>query len=284
MPITLAALAVVAIAAVAATLPDAAETGAAGEGSFGGGGGGGLVPTPAPPESDAVATPVDPLAFAAVILAAAAALLYLLSRRRDGLRAVAGVVAFVGVMVLAFWLVSSIDLPGVGLPGSGGPVIGQPAGESGGDTTTAPPSVLLVVLGLVLVGALALVIRAGRVPDRDDDGDAADANAAAADVGKAASRAADRIEASADPENEIYRAWREMTRLLDVSNPRSATPGEFAAAGIDAGMERGHVEELTRLFEDVRYGGDDPSEPMERRAVAVLRRIEAAYDPDGGDG
>lgn len=281
-PIFLAVLAVVAIAVVAATLPDATESGAAGEGSFGGGGGGGVLPTPDPPEPSPVSAPVDPLLLALVLLAAVVALLYLLSRSRDGLRGVAGILAFVGVILLAFWLVSHLDLPGSGLPGSGGPVFGAPGGGSGGTPTTAP-SLLVVVLGLVLLGALALVLRTSVLPEHGGDEPETDTTAEAADVGRAARRAADRIESSDDLENEIYRAWREMTERLDVPTPESATPGEFAAAGVAAGMERRHVEELTRLFEDVRYGGDEPTEPMERRAVAVLREIEVAYDPDAGD-
>jgi hypothetical protein len=84
-----------------------------------------------------------------------------------------------------------------------------------------------------------------------------------------------------------------MTELLDVDEPSSTTPGEFATAAVAAGLGRSDVDELTRLFEDVRYGSTEPSEDLEARALAVFRRIESRYadqqetdeeDADSGPG
>lgn len=276
-------MAVVALAIAAATLPTATESGAGGDGSFGGGSGdGGVVPTAQPPETGDVAAPVDPRLVAVVLLAAVLVLLYLLYRDPRALRRFAGLIAFLGAIVLLFWLASHIDLSATSLPGSGGPLLGEPAGDSGETTTSTPPFLLLVLVGAVMLGAVALALHNGRFEGVRGEAEAeAPATDEAADVGRAARRAADRIETTDDVGNEIYRAWHEMTILLDVPNPESSTPGEFAAAGIEAGMERAHVEELTRLFEDVRYGGDEPTDPMQQRALSVLRRIEAAYDPEG---
>lgn len=283
-PLLLAILATVALAAVAATLPSATESGGAGDGALPGGrGDGGLISTPEPPDSIDGGPSVDPRLVSLVVLAALLAFLYLLARSRDARREFAGILALLGVVVLLSWLLAHLDLPTGGFPGSRGPLLGERAGGSGDPSTSTPPLLSLIVVGVVLLGALAVVLRGGRLSTPGEDDEDQESSAEAIGVGRAARRAADRIETTAEVENEIYRAWGEMTDLLDVPKPDSSTPGEFAAAGVGAGMAPRHVEELTRLFEDVRYGGDEPTEPMEERAVAVLRRIEAAYDPDGGD-
>jgi hypothetical protein len=165
----------------------------------------------------------------------------------------------------------------------------QGGGLLGGQGSTAPPSVLSQFLLVAVVGLLAVVAVLVLTGDHDQraieesgdgeeelDEEAVDVAA----VGEAAGRAADRIEESEDEEgfaNDVYRAWAEMTESLTVDHPESSTPGEFAAAAVDAGMDREDVERLTRLFSDVRYGGEDPTPEREREAVETLRRIEAAY-------
>ncbi len=62
-----------------------------------------------------------------------------------------------------------------------------------------------------------------------------------------------------------------------MANPDAATPTEFAAAAVDAGMAREDVEALTEVFEAVRYGAAEPTAAREREAVEALRRIERAY-------
>ncbi|KTG10604.1 hypothetical protein AUR64_08015 [Haloprofundus marisrubri] len=157
------------------------------------------------------------------------------------------------------------------------------SGSSGltgaGETITSPTLLLLVVLGVVLVGAvLLLFVSTGdddEVVERSDDTTEPVPDVAA--LGEAAGRAADRIEANADTDNEVYRAWTEMTGLLDVERPQTSTPAEFAAAAEDAGMAREDVRELTDLFEQVRYGDSEVTADREERAVSALRRIESTY-------
>jgi len=57
---------------------------------------------------------------------------------------------------------------------------------------------------------------------------------------------------------------------------RDSTPGEFAEAAIEAGLDEDDVGQPTQLFEEVRYGKRDP-ESREERAIEVFRAIEAAY-------
>ena len=174
---------------------------------------------------------------------------------------------------------------------------GQPSqqggGLVGGEGAVASPSLLSQFLLLAVVGLLAVVAVLVLTGDHDqtptektggeEEADAPEVAVDVAAVGAAAGRAADRIEAADDEgfENEVYRAWAEMTGSLTVDRPESSTPGEFAAAAVDAGMDREDVERLTRLFADVRYGGAEPTAEREEAAVETLRRIEAAYAEEG---
>jgi hypothetical protein len=91
---------------------------------------------------------------------------------------------------------------------------------------------------------------------------------------------------NAGVDNEVYRAWWEMTRLLEVDAPETATPGEFADAAVELGIDEAYVDPLTTLFEEVRYGHRD-AESREERAIEVFRALAAAYGSDtdaGGTG
>jgi len=163
------------------------------------------------------------------------------------------------------------------------------ANETGGgslgaaaETATSQPSVLLVIVLVVLVlAAIVLLYVASAddvvdsVVDRERDADDEETDVAA--VGRVAGEAADRIETGDAFDNEVFRAWAEMTEHLAVEHPESSTPAEFATAAVDAGMAPDDVNELTDLFEEVRYGDRDVTEDRERRATAALRRIEESY-------
>jgi len=144
-------------------------------------------------------------------------------------------------------------------------------------------SLLLVLAGVVgvLLLALGVVLRWPRAEDEavTTGESAAETDTDTAALGEIAGRAADRIEtdSSGDSENEVYRAWREMTAQLDTETPETTTPREFQQAAVEAGMAPDDVRELTRLFERVRYGGESATADREERAVQVLRRIESAY-------
>lgn len=153
-------------------------------------------------------------------------------------------------------------------------------GFSGG-TDPGTPVVPLTFLGLLafvlLVAVAMLVVTTGdyeRAPSSEPT--PADPVALGA-IGRAAGRAADRIEDDADLDNAVYRSWKEMTARLEVPNPEASTPGEFATAAVDAGMDPADVDELTSLFEAVRYGTAGPTQDRESRALAALRRIERTY-------
>jgi hypothetical protein len=179
------------------------------------------------------------------------------------------------------------DMPVGSIPGSdAGGGTGEGATEP---VATAPELLVLAVLAVALVGAVAAILASSGDDEAEaaaaDDGGPATgdlATAPLATLADAAGSAADRIEASGEVDNEVYRAWREMTDGLAVSNPESSTPAEFRAAAVDAGMDPELVDEVTAVFEAVRYGGREPTGDRERRAVEALRAIEDAYG-DGTD-
>jgi hypothetical protein len=158
-------------------------------------------------------------------------------------------------------------------PGGGG----DGAADSVAQTVSSDPLLVLVVAAVFLVG-IPFLVRSGWTADEDGgESESAASNSSspsAAELGRAAGNAADRIADDTSTDNEIYRAWREMIGQLDMGDPRSRTPEEFARAATDAGMTRESVTELTDVFRAVRYGGTDATEERKARAVAALRRIE----------
>ncbi|QPV63358.1 DUF4129 domain-containing protein [Halosimplex litoreum] len=212
-----------------------------------------------------------------------AAAVGLIKRRYSFGASLLGVYALAPPVLLSYFL--STDCPTVGGRGVGpGNVTGDTFPGTGGDplVTTLPAEAVLGVFGVVLVGTAAALYRASggdtisNIEERDPQADDAD-QFTPRDLAAAAGRAADRLEEhNADVDNEVYRAWWEMTSMLDVSDPDTATPGEFADAAVAAGMGAEDVAELTRLFEEVRYGQRDPAS-REKVALSVFRSIEHAY-------
>jgi len=138
-----------------------------------------------------------------------------------------------------------------------------------------PPVFLIGGFAVLFVGVAAVLYfstgsRQYEPEDERDHEEEADVE----DIAAAARAAAERLESrDADVDNEVYRAWWEMTQLLNVSSPETFTPGQFAEAAVEVGIDREHVDALTTLFEEVRYGHRDP-ESREERAIEVFRQIE----------
>lgn len=284
-PLALAALSILALTLAAATLTttvsvDRPERAGSGTGQ------GGFLP-PADPSEPPPRIPIPFLTELLIILSVLVLLgflAYVFVHRRRAAQALVLVIVLGVVMFVLFALLEHFgrDFAPSAAPSRGFGNSSLRPGSGGSDARSSAPSIgLLFILIVALFGAVGALIGVTSKDDTPaseepvDDADSTTATTAA--VGRAAGRAADRIERESDIDNEVYRAWREMTELIDVPNPDSSTPGEFATAAIDAGMAREDVLELTRLFEEVRYGGEAPSEQRENRAVGVFRRIEAAY-------
>ena len=283
-------IAVVGILAVGLAAATLTATVTPGSGLGNGGGtetGEGVEPSPTADDRpiDALEVPfLEELVQLLVVLALLAAVGYVVLYWREAVPTLVGIVVIVGLVAVVVAVAWELFEPVGSSPGSmGESVAGGGNGESGtgsGDVTPTVLTLLLVgiaLLGVVLAVGRGLVTRSASGarsggPGGDDDGTAA--------IGRAAGRAADRIERGDGTENDVYRAWREMTALLEVSEPETTTPREFASAATDAGLAADDVDELTRLFEDVRYGDYNPTTDREQRAVRVFRRIEAQYGAD----
>jgi len=95
------------------------------------------------------------------------------------------------------------------------------------------------------------------------------------------SDAADGLRAGASVEEVVIRCWARMAEILA---PRAGgtdpaiTPREFAELLTRWGVRYEAISELTRLFEEVRYGAK-PDAPRREQALAALAAIEEAYGP-----
>ncbi|SIQ88822.1 protein of unknown function [Haladaptatus litoreus] len=302
-PLVVALLCVLAIALAAATLNTAVTTDGGGGGiGFGTGSSFGSEDAENSPsrngtERGGLSTPFEfpcyPVLSSPAAIALILGLFFLavgIGYRRLGALGAIAVVGPVGIPLLLLHALltaceaPTFDGPSSALPNSSNSTLpgGGSLGSGDGATSMLTPSVaLFVILGIALLGALVLLVKSssGTELEPQSSDEAPDEEDIAA-VGRAAGDAADRIESDASVENEVYRTWREMTTHLDVSDPKSSTPGEFAAAAMDAGIAREDVTELTNIFEEVRYGGEDATGERETRAVAALRRIERTYAED----
>jgi hypothetical protein len=104
------------------------------------------------------------------------------------------------------------------------------------------------------------------------------------ELGRRASEAAERIRAGDDPREAVLRCYKEMSEILSreerVPNFSYFTPREFAQRLRARGMEDNHVDRLTAIFEQVRYGGRR-GRGFADEAVACLEAIQQAYAHGG---
>lgn len=172
-------------------------------------------------------------------------------------------------------------------PAEGGEGDGEDDGTD--DETTLPvtvPTMIVAffVLATTVLLSVALLRRREQTEVPSEVADGPDETNPTKAVGAVAGEAADEIEAEgSDLENEVYRAWAEMARALDIDRPDTSTPAEFADAATDAGIRPDDVRELTSLFEEVRYGTADATSARERQAIDALRRIERNYTDQPGE-
>ncbi|EMA46269.1 DUF4129 domain-containing protein [Halococcus saccharolyticus] len=293
-PVLIAVLAVVALGVGAATL-DRIESGGGGmgvsDGDAAGPGSGETLDLGQPPPSESSEpSAIPPLVRRILAVLLIAALLVGLYAWRDDLRSLAVISAALAAgVLLLYFLVSRLGSRSQsgrgGFLGDRKPTL--PGGGSltdGARTVTTESPALAVLVGLVLVVGVVVLFHFARIDGEDEPDTEAEPDDpttdVAASVGRAAGRAADRIDEEGEATNEVYRAWEEMTDHLDVANPGSSTPREFARAATDAGMTRNDVDELTDLFRTVRYGGRRVTDDREHRAVTALRRIEREYAED----
>jgi len=302
-------LSVAAIAMSAATVANV-ETAGGGDGGsplspINDGGGGGAVPNDSGGQSDEVIDTggdndneqlqlrgcnelLSSIPGSIGYFAALAGILYLIRRRTSLGFSLLAAYAVTPIFLTVYFLRTQCGDGGVGISDQEAPGTTNGTGPSsvGPDI---PPTILVGGFVVLFVGVAAvLYISSGSREYVQEEPEEESEEADVADIAAAAAEAAERLEArDADVDNEVYRAWWEMTQLLNVSSPETYTPGQFAEAAIDLGIGEEHVDDLTTLFEEVRYGHRDP-EAREQRAIDVFRQIEqygedAAESPAGDD-
>jgi len=85
------------------------------------------------------------------------------------------------------------------------------------------------------------------------------------------------IRSGVTPHDVILRCYYEMNKELSerkgLQRKGGMTPREFEKRLIELGFPEGPVTQLTRLFEQVRYGAKSPSQDFENQAVTCLSAI-----------
>ena len=80
------------------------------------------------------------------------------------------------------------------------------------------------------------------------------------------------------PGNEVERLWLEMVSRVDPPEDPSLTPRERAEAVVRAGLNRDAVDDLTGLYESVRYGDRPVTDDLVDEASTHYRRSTGESD------
>jgi hypothetical protein len=162
---------------------------------------------------------------------------------------------------------------------------GSDGGEQGTDTSFAVSVGTLLLLFLTALSGVGVLYRYTSRSESKEDGPEDSAPGGEESIPTATiAMSGGETPGIEDPpqENRIYRAWAEMTAMLDIENPHSRTPAEVEEVAVSAGMDRSRVAELTALFRMVRYGRGSPTDQQERAATDHLERIEESFEQNAG--
>jgi uncharacterized protein DUF4129 len=210
-----------------------------------------------------------------LVIALVIGLIFSAKLRRELLRRILTTLACVLMLNL---LVSALrGVPRVAEGGPTGQAAPPPSATVGEPfpTFVAQPAPWLVLaisalLAALLIGVIWVIWRRSR-PQRP----------ALAQIADEAQAALAELQAGGDVTNAVLRCYREMSRVLSeqrgVARARDMTPREFERQLAAVGLRDGHIQQLTRLFERVRYGGRRAGEREEREAIDCLAAIVQTY-------
>ncbi len=92
-----------------------------------------------------------------------------------------------------------------------------------------------------------------------------------------AQNAINMFQAGGDFKNTVMRCYVEMSQALEerrgIRRQETMTPREFETYLSNVGLPHKPIQQLTRIFEEVRYGTKTPSKDEERQAIASLAAI-----------
>lgn len=153
----------------------------------------------------------------------------------------------------------------------------EPAGGEGFPINPAPAPGWSVFP--FLLGGLALLVFLGWWLRRLWLGSRVDG--ALLKISTLAGAAADELMAGGNLRNVVLHCYREMSRILSegqqVPFHKAMTAREFEQKLRRTGVRDEHVAQLSRLFEEIRYGGRASGPREEQKALECLRKIELAY-------
>lgn len=99
-------------------------------------------------------------------------------------------------------------------------------------------------------------------------------------IAEQAQAALSALESGQSLKDTIQKCYREMSQILQVeqgiARGPSMTPTEFEQLLAQRGLPKNAVRDLTRLFEEVRYGAHQPGSREEQLAIASLNAIVSA--------
>ena len=99
-------------------------------------------------------------------------------------------------------------------------------------------------------------------------------------IAEEADRARDALAGGGALEDVVIRSYRQMNKIVaearELRRPPSATPREFEDTLAGAGLPLGPLDDLTKLFEQVRYGGLVTGPAERQTAINSLTAIAAA--------
>ena len=151
------------------------------------------------------------------------------------------------------------------------------SGEPTTPFNSNPPQWLTLVVSLGLVAFIVTVIIsiARFIMSRRSSSDSPLQHLAQEALG-----AVEELQAGTDLRNIVMRSYYKMAciagKLAGGRRSSDMTAQEFEQFLKDAGLPKEPLRQLTRLFEDVRYGTKVPSEKEERQAVRCLTAIANA--------
>lgn len=162
-----------------------------------------------------------------------------------------------------------------GLGGEGG--VGLGGADSGGGVDF-PLTALVALFGVALVGALVLAyLGRGRGSEGTPaPGAAADSPPDPESPSSSTAEPSSTVRTADVPaDNDVYEAWLALAEAADA-DPARDSPATVAERAVAAGVDEGVVDDVTALFEEVRYGGRPVTSERERRAASAAERIGGA--------
>lgn len=138
------------------------------------------------------------------------------------------------------------------------------------DLTTALSLGVALVLTVIILTTLYILWRRRRLAEDNT----------LLELAREAQDALDEIQTGGSLRNAVIRCYVEMSRVIsekrNIQRGITMTSHEFEEHLVKAGLPQKPVQDLTRLFEDARYGDHDPGPGEEQRAVACLSSIVTA--------